>query len=90
MDAGMIQDRIDGGFRRLIPEASLVQLFPVDDAFAAYAGEALKLGLAERRTPTTRSQKAAPDPTSQPLAHLLERDPDFDFLCSMGGHTHAT
>ena len=62
----------------------------IQDAVHQKLDEALKLGLAERRKPTTRSQKAAPDPTSRPLAHLLERDPDFDFLCSMGGHTHAT
>ncbi|GHP00430.1 hypothetical protein KSF_104770 [Reticulibacter mediterranei] len=52
--------------------------------------ESLKQGLAERRRSPTRGSKAAPDPAVQSLTHLLESDPDFDFLCSMGGHTHAS
>jgi hypothetical protein len=52
--------------------------------------ESLKQGLAERRRSPTRGRKAAPDFAAQPLTHLLESDPDFDFLCSMGGHTHAS
>ncbi len=62
----------------------------IQDAVHQKLDEALKLGLAERRTATTRSHKAAPDRTSRPLAQLLECDPDFDFLCSMGGHTYAS
>ena len=62
----------------------------IQDAFHQKLDEALKLGLAERRTPTTRRHKAAPDPAPPSFAQLLESDPDFDFLCSMGGHAHAS
>jgi hypothetical protein len=62
----------------------------IQDVVHQKLNESLKRGLAERRKPTTRSQKAASDPASQPLAQLLESDPDFDFLCSIGGHPHAS
>jgi integrase len=52
--------------------------------------ESLKQGLAERRTSTPRGHKVDSASATQPLTHLLESDPDFDFLCSMGGHTHAS
>ncbi len=61
----------------------------IQDAVHQRLDESLKLGLTERQK-LTRSPKAASGPASQPLACLLESDPDFDFLCSMGGHTHAS
>lgn len=52
--------------------------------------ESLKLGLGERYASSVQEQKAAPHSTSQPVAHLLESDPDFDFLCSIGGPAHVS
>ncbi len=62
----------------------------IQDAVHQKLDESLKLGLAERRKSSTRGRKAVSDTVSQPLAQLLESDPDFDFLCSMGGHSHAS
>lgn len=62
----------------------------IQDAIHQKLDESLKLGLAERCTSSTRGRKALSDPPSQPLAQLLKNDPDFDFLCSMGGSSHAS
>lgn len=62
----------------------------IQDAVHQKLDESLKQGLAERRRSPTRGRKAAPDPATQSLAHLLESDPDFDFLCSMAGPPHAS
>lgn len=61
----------------------------IQDAVHQRLDESLKQGLTKRQKPT-RSPQAASDPAIQPLACLLESDPDFDFLCSMGGHTCAS
>ena len=62
----------------------------IQDAAHEKFDESLKQGLTERNKPLTRSPKTASDRASPPLTQLLENDPDFDFLCDMGGHAHVS
>jgi hypothetical protein len=62
----------------------------IQDAIHEKFDESLKQGLTERNKPPTRSPEVASDRASQPLTQLLENDPDFDFLCDMGGHAHVS
>ena len=62
----------------------------IQDGVHQRLDEALKQGVAERSKPSARRQQAEVDPVEHPLAQLLANDADFDFLSSMGGHSHAS